>query len=52
MGLLGEDTGRDDTVEVGPDLLDGLDLGAGADELRDQLGRIGREIDHRLEPFV
>ena len=52
VGLLADDLGGHDVGEVGADLLDGLDLGAGADELGDEVGGVLRHVDHALEPLV
>ena len=41
-----------DVLEIGADLLDGLDLGSRADELLDEVGRALGHIDHRLQPFI
>ena len=52
MGLLGKDLGRHDAVEGLAHRLDGLDLGAGADELTGKLGGVLRQLDHALQPVV
>ena len=52
VGLLGDDLAGHDVVEVGADLLDGLDLGAGADELAGEDRGVVGQVDHALEPFI
>ena len=50
--LLGDDLRGHNVIEVGADALDGLDLGARADELIDELGGVLRHVDHGLEPLI
>ena len=52
VGLLAHDLRRVHVVEVRADLLDGLDLGAGADVLRDEVLGVLGHVDHGLEPLI
>ena len=49
---LAHDLRRDHVLEVGPDLLDGLDLGSGAGELLHELVRVVGHVHHGLEPLI
>ena len=50
--LLGDHLRRDDLVICLAHRVDGLDLGAGADELAGELRGILRQLNHRFQPFV
>ena len=49
---LADHLGGHDVGEVGADLLDGLDLGAGADQLRHEVLGVLGQVDHGVEPLV
>ena len=52
MRLLGDHLGRHDVVERLAHGVDGLDLGAGADEFGRELLRVLRKLDHAGQPVI
>jgi len=52
MRLLAHDLGRVHVIEIGTDLLDGLDLGTGANVLRHEVLWVLGHVDHGLEPLI